>query len=119
MSALRVDWFSLTVTWLTASQSLLAGFSKSTTFAGSPLVVPSGLLTGTVTPRVRTWWKDRFRVSSVGPSGLIRFLSPVSSADAGRPGLRLTRVFRSRSSSTTWVKSVRSAPGVSVVMPGP
>ena len=49
MSARRVDWFSFTVTWLTASQSLLAGFSKSTTAAGSPLVVPSGLLTGTVT----------------------------------------------------------------------
>ena len=28
MSARRVDWFSFTVTWLTASQSLLAGFSE-------------------------------------------------------------------------------------------
>ena len=69
--ARRVDWFSFTVTWLTAIQSLLAGLSKSTTAAGSPLVVPSGLLTGTVTPRVRAWWKDRFRASGVGPSGLM------------------------------------------------
>ena len=50
MSARRVDWFSFTVNWLTASQSLLVGSAKSTTAAGSPLTVPSGLLTGTVTP---------------------------------------------------------------------
>ena len=46
-------------------------------------------------------------------------LSPVSSAEAGRPGFRLNRASLSRSSRTTWVKSARSAPGVSGAMPGP
>ena len=82
----RVDWFSFTVNWLTASQSLLSGFSKSATAAGTPVMVPSGPLTGTVTPRVRARWKTRFRVSRVGPSGLIRLRRPASSADAGSPG---------------------------------
>ena len=50
MSGRRVFRFSVTVNWLTASQSLLSELSKSTTWACSPRMAPSLARYSTVTP---------------------------------------------------------------------
>ena len=50
MSARRVLWFSVTVNWLTASQSLLSGVSKSISRTCAPLIVPSSARYSMMTP---------------------------------------------------------------------
>ncbi len=50
MSGRRVFQFSVTVNWLTASQSLLSGLSKSMNWAWSPRMAPSLARYSTLTP---------------------------------------------------------------------
>ena len=60
-SGRRVCWPSATVNWLTASQSLFSGASKSSTRAWSPAIEPSGRRYSTVTPSTSIRWIARLR----------------------------------------------------------
>ena len=70
-SGLRVFLFSVTVNWLTASQSLLVGWAKSTIRAWSPRTRPSESRYSISTPLMSIRWKERLRTSSVDPSGRV------------------------------------------------
>ena len=88
-SGRRVFLFSVTVNWLTASQLLAAGSSKSTTRACAPRTAPPSVRCSTVTPSTSIRWKARLRASSVAPSGRVSLRKASSSASAGRPGFSL------------------------------
>ena len=60
-SARRLCLFSTTANWLTASQSLLAGSSKSSTRACAPRIAPSAERYSTVTPSTSMRWSARLR----------------------------------------------------------
>ena len=90
-SGRRWFWFSVTVNWLTASQSLADQLSKSMTWACSPRMAPSPDRYSTLTPFSNMRWKARLRTSSVAPSGCVSLRRASSKADAGtqdEPGYR-------------------------------
>ena len=60
-SGRRLCWPSTTVNWLTASQSLLSGSSKSITRACAPAIEPSARRYSTVTPSTSIRWTARLR----------------------------------------------------------
>ena len=69
MSGRRLCLFSTTVNWLTASQSLFAGSSKSITRACAPRMVPSASRYSTVTPSTSRRWSARLCDEQVGAFG--------------------------------------------------
>jgi hypothetical protein len=87
MSGRLVCLLSLTVNWLTASQSSFSGSSKSITLAWAPAMDPSGRRYSTVTPFTSRRWSARLRASSVGPSDRVSLRKASSSASGGNVGL--------------------------------
>ena len=110
-----------TVNWLTASQSLLSGSSKSITRAGAPAIDPSARRYSTVTPSTSIRWTARLRSISDGPSARTILRKASSRASCGRSGFSRTSASRRRHSRTTsrYVGSLRSAPGWPMAMLGP
>ena len=106
-------WFSSTVNWLTTSQSLRAGLSKSNRETTLPETRPFSV-TSTVTPLTRARWNSRLVETSAEEEGrraILRYAS--SRAEAGSPGLRRSRAACRRAGRSTCSKDSRSAFGVS------
>ena len=98
MSGRRVFLFSVTLNWLTASQSLLAGTSKSNTRTWSPRTLPSASRYSISTPFTSIRWKVRLRALTVEPSGRVSFRKASSSAPPGRPLFSAARASHTRRS---------------------
>jgi len=71
MSGRRVRRFSTTANWLTASQSLAVGSSKSMTRTCAPRIVPSAARYSTVTPFTSIRCTPRLRWMRSAPSGRV------------------------------------------------
>ena len=88
-SGRRVCWPSATVNWLTASQSLLSGASKSITRACAPAIEPSGAAVLDRRRRPRSIrWTARLRSTSDGASTRVSLRNASSSASAGSSGIQ-------------------------------
>ena len=93
-SGRRVCLFSTTVNWLTASQSLLSGSSKSSTRACAPPIEPSGVRYSTVTPSTSRRCTARLRADSVGALGPRELAEGVVERLGGQPRVEPRRAPR-------------------------